>query len=259
MGMFGVDDTRFEGSVMLKARSFLAFGSLLFLAPVAIFSGSETAKIIKMSGEVKVRAGLNEHWDEAHIGMLLRDIDTILTTEAAEVVLKLASGETFHLESNAVVDVGDLRKISERELFLFLMSQKMDKIKAPDGKAKLRITNVSVVRAENKAGGAEEAAPARPDGYWRQETNGARSMYEQDFFPNAIMKFHKILQKYPELETCSEIYFYLAKSFEHIDEPGRALEAYRLVLALAKQDACGTLPAEKMISEATDAIRRLKD
>ena len=244
---------------MLKqsvARVLIACFFMLGGSPLLL--GSETAKIVKLNGDVKVREGLNENWDTAHIGMLLRDIDTILTLESSEVVLELDNGETFRLSSNAVVDIGDLRKITERELFLFLMSQKMDQIKTPEGKSKLRITNVSVVRAENKAAGNTESQ-SKAESFWQQETNGARSMYEQDFFLNAIMKFHKILQKYPALEMCSEIYFYLAKSFENINEPGRALEAYRLVLAHAEHDACGMLPLDEMVAESTQAIKRLKD
>jgi len=241
----------------IASELFCGFVILLLLAQAA--AGSESAKIAKMSGEVKVRRGLDESWGEAHIGMLLDDIDTILTGERSEVVLKLHSGETFRLQSNAVIDIGDLRKITERELFLFLMSQKMDKIKPGDEKAKLRITNVSVVRAENKAEAKRaENNTASDDRLWQQETNGARAMYSQEFYPNAIMKLHKIIRKNPNLEKCSEIFFYLAKSYEEIDEPGRALEAYRIVIANAESDACEAKHRAEMITDATRAIKKLK-
>ena len=102
------------------------------IAPAPVFAGQ--SKVIKMRGEVKVRKGLNEDWDRAVIGMLLRDVDTILTLESAEVVLLLESGDTFTLGSNAVVDIGDLRKISERQLFLFLVSKKNQEAQAAGGK-----------------------------------------------------------------------------------------------------------------------------
>jgi hypothetical protein len=55
------------------------------------------------------------------------------------------------------------------------MSQKMDRIKPREEKAKLRITNVSVVRAENKANKAETNANRENTQNERlrvQETNG---------------------------------------------------------------------------------------
>lgn len=243
---------------MQKLSSEFICGILIVLLFTQMVAASEDAEIVKMSGDVKVRRGLDENWSAAHIGMLLKDIDTILTLEASEVVLKLSSGEAFRLESNAVVDIGDLRKITERELFLFLMSQKMDKIKPREEKAKLRITNVSVVRAENKAEISTNQKNTENEQLWVQETNGAKAMYFQDFYPNAIVKFHKIIQKHPELEQCSEIYFYLAKSYEEIDEPGRALEAYRIVVATAENDFCSTEDRELMVSEASSAIKKLK-
>ncbi|MFQ5633367.1 MAG: tol-pal system YbgF family protein, partial [bacterium] len=235
---------------MQKIISEFIYGLLILMLFTQAASGSDGAKIVKMSGEVKVRKGLDENWSAAHIGMLLDDIDTILTLEASIVVLKLQSGETFRLASNAIVDIGDLRKITERELFLFLMSQKMDKMKPNDEKAKLRITNVSVVRAANKATKSKTGSRTTIENrQWLQEMNGAKAMYFQSFYPNAIMKLHKILQKNPDMEQCCEIFFYLAKSYEEIDKPGRALQAYRIVVANAKNEPCNTVRKEDMVAE----------
>ncbi|MFQ5632238.1 MAG: tol-pal system YbgF family protein, partial [bacterium] len=124
---------------------------------------------------------------------------------------------------------------------------------------KLRITNVSVVRAENKAASTKSGNNTASDNrLWLQETNGARAMYFQEFYPNAIMKLHKIIRKNPNLEQCSEIFYYLAKSYEEIDEPGRALEAYRIVIANAENDACEAEHRAEMIADASRAIKRLK-
>ncbi len=228
---------------------------MLTLVSCASSVFAEQARIVEMTGEVKIRQGLNEHWDKAKIGMILRDVDTILTLEAAEVVLRLENGDTFTLSSNSVVDIGDLRKISERQLFLFLVSKKIEKLEPREGN-EYRVESISSVRGEEKVVADENSMKNTP--VWVREKNGARAMCEQEFFPNAIMKFHKIMSNYGSAELCSEIHFYLGKAFEALDQPGRALDAYQNVLTHSKEDACASSHSEKMYKAAEEAVKVLK-
>ena len=129
--------------------------NIFVLICTIIFVSSATAeisvKIIHLGGNVKIRYGLEENWNSASVGILLKEIDTILTGENSEVVLKYEDGNTFQLDSNAMLDIGDLRKIYEKELFLYLMSKKVDQIETNDEKTPLRIGNVSVVHGESKS------------------------------------------------------------------------------------------------------------
>lgn len=242
---------------MMRILSF-SLWAVLSLASVELAAGTTSARIIQLEGDVKIRRGLEESWSRADLDMLLEDIDTILTGERGEVVLRLGTGKKFRLGSNAIVDIGDLRKISERELFLLLMSEKVGRLTpaAPDGK--LRIANVSVVRAENKAHTSKAKVDDLKALHRVQETNGARAMYAQKFYPNAIVKFHRILQKNPGLERCSEIYYYLGKSFEKIGEPGRALDAYRTFMHNAENTACWSALSMSLQEEVKSAVERLK-
>ncbi|MDZ7261714.1 MAG: hypothetical protein ONB05_06380 [candidate division KSB1 bacterium] len=215
-----------------------------------------SVRIQSLSGEVKVRRGLEETWHPAALGMLLEEIDTILTGEKAEVVLKLNDGSTFTLGSNAILDIGDLRKITERELFLYLMSKKIDKIQPRPQKTRLRIGNVSVVHGELKA--ESPGDNLKLDDLRVQEINGARALYLQNYYPNAIVKLHKILEKYPLEDDCGEIHFYLGKSFEAMDKVGQALDAYQVVVSRYQEQGCENGEAKKRFNEAQKAIERLK-
>ena len=97
---------------MLKKISFLIIALILFLEAHWAFAG---AKIIEISGSVKVRRGLEEVWQNATVGMLLEDIDTILTGLNSEVVLETADMTEFRLRESSVLDVSDLRKITKQE------------------------------------------------------------------------------------------------------------------------------------------------
>lgn len=216
------------------------------------------AKIIRLSGDVKVRRGVEETWQPASIGMLLEDIDTILAGSDGEVILETFDGTTFKLSKNAVLDISDLRKITEKELFLYLMSKKVQRIDPREGKTKLRIGNVSVVHGESKTKPESAISNGLETGFWFQEKNGAKALYEQKFYPNSIIKYHKILDKYDTIEDCGEIHFYLGKSFEALSQSGQAVDAYQEAIHRFQQQKSDNPNAEKWLTEAQQAIERLK-
>lgn len=235
---------------MLK-RIQLAF---LILAGMAQFvSAAPAVKIVSLSGEVKVRRGVEETWHLAAAGMRLEEIDTILTGEASAVVLETPDGATFRLSSYAILDIADLRKITEREMFLYLMSNKVNQIPARQEKTRLRIGNVSVIHGTSQAESSRRAAEDESQ-IWVQESNGAKALYDQHYYPNAVVKLHKILAKYPNLEDCGEIHFYLGKAFEALSKPGQASDAYKIAL----ERLCDDGASKQRADEARQAIERLK-
>ena len=235
---------------MLKRAQWLFF---FFIGFISAASAAPAVKIVSLSGEVKVRRGVEETWHLAASGMMLEEIDTILTGEASAVVLETSDGATFRLSSFAILDIADLRKITEREMFLFLMSQKVNQIPARQEKTRLRIGNVSVIHGESKAEPSRHPA-ADESQVWRQETNGAKALYDQQYYPNTIVRLHKILAKYPDFEDCGEIHFYLGKAFEAMDKPGQAGDAYKMAL----EKLCDNDVSKQRADEARRAIERLK-
>ncbi|MDZ7289007.1 MAG: hypothetical protein ONB44_01365 [candidate division KSB1 bacterium] len=245
----------------MSKRIQLVIFTLVGLAPFGF--AAPAVKIINLTGEVKIRRGMEENWHRAVAGMRLEEIDTILTGEASAVVLETAEGSTFRLGSYSILDIADLRKITERELFLYLMSQKVNRIEPRLEKTRLRIGNVSVIHGESKAGSSHRAAespygrlPERQN--WVQETNGAKALFEQDYYPNTIVKLHKILAKYPDVEDCGEIHFYLGKAFEALGKPGQAIDAYKVVLERVAMEGCENAEAGQRAGEAKSAMERLR-
>lgn len=240
---------------MLKKISFLIIALMLLLEAHWAFAG---AKVMKISGNVKVRRGLEEAWQNAAVGMLLEDIDTILTGANAEVVLETADMTEFRLGESSFLDISDLRKITKQEMFMYLMSKKVQKIEPGEGKTKLRIGNVSVVHGESKV--TTESAPASSSdpNFWIKEKNGAIALQEQKFYPNAIIKIHKILDKYDSIQDCGELQYYLGKSFEQIENTGQAIDAYQEVVRLHDEQKCVSQAAKQWLEDAQKAIDRLK-
>lgn len=237
---------------MLK-KGLLITLTLLF-AIQSSFAKAPTVKILSLSGDVKIRRGVEENWQRAGVGMALEEIDTILTGEAATVTLETPDGGTFRLGSFAILDIADLRKISEREMFVFLMKQKVNQIPDRPEKVKLRVGNVSVIHGTSSAEATRNKSGPDDSQNWKQETNGAQALYEQGYYPNAVVKLHKVLAKHPDREDCGEVYFNLGKAFEALQKNGQAIDAYKIVL----ERPCENGASKQRAEAAREAIERLK-
>lgn len=235
---------------MLKKLS-IALTMCCLLGCQLVFAAHE-AKIVKIKGNVKVRRGLEETWQTASRGMNLDIIDSILILEG-EAKLEIHDGLTFKLGSNSMLDIADLRKITRKEMFLYLMAEKVDKIPQRNEKTKLKIGNVSVVHGAKATTSTSENINLSKK--WQQELNGAKALFDQDYYPNTIVKLHKIRKKYPETKDFGEIHFYLGKAFEQLDESGQAIDAYQI--ALEKSKDCEISAIKQLRNEAEKALKQL--
>jgi hypothetical protein len=211
-------------------------------------------EIVRVNGDVKVRRGIEENWIRAAVGMELKEIDTILSLEG-EVLLKIDKGLNFHLGNNSMLDIGDLRQITKRQLFLFLMAQKIDKIESGKESKKLRVGNVSVIHGESREqidNFPEHSIQIKLE----QEINGAKALYLQNFFTNSILSFYKILNRYSTNDHAVEIFYYLGKSFEMIAEPGQAIDCYHNAVEIAAKNEKNK--ESSLLQEINEALHKLK-
>ncbi len=238
----------------MRKKTILLFA--LLLTSQALAQAAMSVKIVQLVGEVKVRRGVEEKWETAAIGTLLEEVDTITTWERGEVVLELSNGATFRLGGNAILDIADLREITERELFLLLMSQKVGKLAPRSEKIPLRIGEVSAVRSEDKS--AKQAGVRAATHIWQMETNAARALRAQNFLTNAALKLHRVKEKFLQREDCGEVSLELAQVFEALRQTGRARDEYQAALAECKTEACSEAATQKRMAVIAEALQRLQ-
>lgn len=201
-------------------------GNIFFFSIWAIMMSvttmSAAVKVHSMQGEVKVRRGVEEHWQPAMSGTELHEIDTILTLEGSA-TLKLADGSLFKLGPNSIVDVGDLRLITRQEMFVLVMSQKVQKI-APRVPKSFKPENISSVHGLQSTTAAK---PPAPEVSWQRELNAARAMVQQRLLTNAVVKLHRLINRHTHMDDCGEALLLLGKSYEALDESGQAIDFYQ--------------------------------
>ena len=207
--------------------------------------------IKSLQGEVQYRRGLEEEWHSASAGLELENIDTILTGEG-QVVLMLNDGSTFTLGANSILDIADIRRITKRDMFLFVMSQKVQNMEPRQQPSELRAENISSVHGERRRED-ESVATAATEPQWTRQLNAVKAMYDQELFPNSVVKLHKILNRYSTLNDCGEVNLYLGKSFEELEEFGQAIDHYQL--ALEQAESCEN--AGNIVEQSRNAVRRL--
>ncbi len=237
-------------------RDFLILLIYSLVAIVSTAEGATKAKIVQLTGEVKIRRGLEEGWEPAKVNMSLEEIDTILTGENGEVVLEFGERALFKLGGNSVLDLADLRKITEQELFLILVSQKIGKIKPSSGKTPLRIGEVSTIRGEPYQ--LENENPALSNQWWRREFNAAQALAAQNLLTNAALKWHRIKERFPLQRDCGETSFSLAQTLERLQHLGEARDEYQSALQQARAQDCGEGEAKKRAEAVQEILQKLQ-
>ena len=228
------------------------FSSVIRIGALAVLlsmSAHGATTILKVKGEVRIRRGLEERWSDAHVGDVLQDLDTIFSEEG-RVIIEMQDGSTFTMDSYSILDIGDLRSISRQEMFLFIMSQKVQNM-PPRKNKKLHVENVSSVHGE-KQSSTQMTPRVESTPKWEREFNAARAMYDQEYYPNTVIKLHKIINHYSDREDCGQVALFLGKSFEALDESGQAIDNYHIALELG-----GQCEDNAIVAEAKKAIRRL--
>jgi len=236
-------------------RKMKALTILLLLCQAGF--ASHQVKIVTVTGDIKIRRGVEETWVAAKLGMLLEEIDTIQTGEKSAVTLKIKSGKIFKLNSNAQIDISDLRKVSEKEMQLYLVSKKISKIKQRKRKTPLRVGNVSVVHGL-KADEQKASVNNFEKNLWRKKTNGAKALFDFQYYTNTVIKLNKIMSKYLLQNDCGEIHYYLGRSFEALKKNGQAIDAYKVVIKNYQKQYCGNAEAVKWYQQARKSIKTLK-
>jgi hypothetical protein len=240
----------------MKLNNYKTFVIILIMSiSVLVHTGlSKEVKIVKMSGEVKIRHGVDELWQPASLGIFLKDIDSILTGEKGEVILQVEEGRQFNLGPNSMLDIADLREISEQELFLYLMKSKLGKVEKRNGKTPLRIGNVSVVHGTYQDTAKQELLQPSKESE-EQLKNGIRALYTQQYYPNTILKINKTIEDQNIPDQCGELHYYLGSSFEKLDKPGQAIDAFEKAVQESKSGNC---TGSEWSDKAENSLLRLK-
>jgi len=230
---------------------------ILMTVGMGVSSLFADVKIVEAKGKVMVRFGIEESWQNAQIGSILKNIDSILSGEDGNVILELENGMQFKIGANTILDISDIREIQHRELFMYLMSQKIDKLETPDENTPVKVGNVSIVHGDSKQVDKSIETDKKQEDWYPFEVNGALALYDHQYFPNTIIKCMKIQNRYDPSRDGGKIDYYIGKSFEGLNDSAQARNAYQKALDEYKQSKDPSSSEQPWVADARDALQRL--
>jgi len=193
--------------------------------------GRQQVVIRKLQGDVTVRHGVTEVWTAIAQGDILRPEDSMKTGRKGSALLAVtAMGnggpavKVISLPPEVIVDVSDIRDLTQEELMLKLT---MEKVRASSYHWKnneLRIPNATVVHGENQA---EGAAPGENDPVTGElQMNGARVLFNNGYYSTCALRAMGIFRLYPKLGMVFDNRLMMADALAKANLRSEALDEY---------------------------------
>jgi hypothetical protein len=225
--------------------------AVLFLAASAM--GGEII-VQKMRGDVSVRHGVTEVWVKVAPGDVLRPDDTMKTGKKGSAVIVLPSppgtAKTFVLPGEVIVDMSDIRDLSQEELMLKLT---MEKVRASSYQWKsddLQIPSAAVVHGADRA--SQQVMSESDPATGVLQLNGAHVLFENGFYATCALKGMEVFRLYPPLGKQFRSRMMVAEALEKANLRGEAMNEYG---ATAKLD--GITPEQQILVHThIEALRK---
>jgi hypothetical protein len=208
------------------------------VAAVLFFAVRATAGEIvvqKMQGAVSVRHGVTETWTKVAPGDVLRPDDTMKTGKKGSAVIVVPSStagasRTVVLPGEVIVDMSDIRDLTQEELMLKLT---MEKVRASSYQWKsddLRIPSAAVVHGADKSSNLNLSESDPATGVL--ELNGAHVLFENGFFATCALKAMEVFRLYPPLGKEFRDRMMVAEALEKANLRGEAVNEYGAIATL---------------------------
>jgi hypothetical protein len=211
----------------------------------------------KARGEVSVRHGVTEVWVKVSSGDVLRPDDTMKTGKkgSAVIVVPVQSGatgtaKTIRLPGEVIVDLSDVRDLTQEELMLKLT---MEKVRASSYQWKsddLRIPSAAVVHGTDRSSDQplRESDPATGV----LQLNGAHVLFQNGFYATCALKGMEVFRLYPPLGKQFSSRMMVAEALEKANLRGEAVNEYA---AIAKLDVI-TPSQQALLHARIEALRK---
>lgn len=184
-------------------------------------------------GEVVVRHGVTESWTPAGAGELLRPHDSMKTGGSGAAVLSVATAtgtKTVALPAEVIVDMSDIRDLTQDELMLKLTMEKVRGSSYRWDESDPAIPNAGVIHGTKKSSTRELTDNDLRTG--RMQLNGARVLFENGFFSTCVLRSMEVFRLFPDLNTSFEDRWMVAQALERAQLRGEALLEYGAIAGL---------------------------
>jgi hypothetical protein len=209
-------------------------------------AGEITVKRVK--GTAEVRHGVSEAWTKLKAGTSLGPESSIKTGKNSSLTM-LVGDRRVIVPERTMMDLADLREMSQEELLLKLAEADVRVAPSRDGSDETTIPNTTVVHGRNMA--VPEITTNNQIDIREMEVRGTKLLYNYGFYPTCILKAKQTMLYYPELKSRFEFRSMIGQALEKMGLNGEALSEY---ISITKEKLSSS--QRKTIEEN---IKRLKE
>jgi hypothetical protein len=216
---------------------------------------SDDVFVRNINGAVTIRHGVTQSWVRLNVGDVLRQDDTIRTGKDATAVIvappkgHAGTAKTIVLPSDVIVDISDIRDLTQEELMLKLT---MEKVRASSYRWKsdgLKIPESTVIHGSEKSDPLPISENELREGVW--QLNGTRVLFNNGYYSTCALKALEVLRRYPSLALRFESRLLVAEALEKAELRGEALAEYGALASLE-----GATAEQKQLVQMKIAILR---
>jgi hypothetical protein len=210
-----------------------------------LIAGDITVKRVK--GTAEVRHGVSEAWTKLKAGVILGPESTIKTGKNSALTI-LVQDRTVIVPERTMMDLADLREMSQEELLLKLAEADVRVAPSRNGSDEIVIPNTTVVHGRKMA--LQEITASNQKEFRDMEVRGTTLLYKYGFYPTCILKAKQTMVYYPELKSQFEYRCMIAQALEKMRLTGEALGEY---ISITKEELS---PSQRKSIE--ENIKRMK-
>jgi hypothetical protein len=204
-------------------KRFLVISFVLALFLMSAMAEDYVVKSVK--GKAKVRHGVSEQWTDINVGDILKPEDTILTEQGGTTVLIKPSGIKLAIPEASMIDIVDLRNMSQDELLLKLAMENIRSVPSQKRTNDVNVPNTTIVHGADISKDAEVLKMA-PREVGDLQIHGIEVLYNNSFYATGIIKSKSLMRLFPESKDEFTFRYQLAKAFEQVRLYDEALTEY---------------------------------
>ncbi len=181
-------------------------------------------KIVAVKGTVLARPNIQEEWKTVSVGDVLKPEDSIELKRKSSVTILLGGIKKITIPEFVIIDLSDLRMLTQEELLLKLAMEKVRSVPIRDDDGKLLIPTTTTVHGTNKENTLTPRSIVSDNGL--KQLNGAKVLYENRFYATCVLKVKEVFRLNPELAVNVETRLMVANALEKMNLKTEALSEY---------------------------------
>ena len=197
---------------------------LMLVICIGFIRVSADVKVVSLKGSVLVRHGMEENWKPIAAGGVLKPEDSIQLEKKSSATVLLDGKTKLILPELVIIDISDLRNLSQEEFLLKLSMEQIRSIPDREGRDELNIPRTTTIHGANRLRTSTSDLVNSESGM--KQLNGTKVLYEHGYYETCVLKTKQIFRTNPDLAKTIDMRLMIAGSFEMMNLYGEALTEY---------------------------------